>query len=97
MKNFDIDTVGHSVKPVTGLSEECVDYVLERFFRRYNGNGLLGYADCPHPCDDTRTVYYIWDSHMKEPAAEELEKDFDGWYGDYMQKVCVDLAKEACG
>lgn len=92
MKNFVIDTVGHSVKPATGLSDECVNYVLERFFQRYNGNGLLG----SHPCDDTRTMYYIWDNHVKEPTAEELEKDFDGWYGDYMQKVCVDLAMKAC-
>lgn len=93
MKNFDIDTVDHSIKPATGLSEECANYVLERFFQQYNGNGLLRY----HSCDNTRTVYYTWDSHVKEPTAEELEKNFDKWYGDYMQKVCVDLAIEACG
>lgn len=69
-----------------GMSNDCVEYIMDRFDNYYDANGLTGY-DIHTGTPDRFSVDFYWNSVMKLPDDGEIIENLMRWFGEYLYRI----------
>ena len=94
MKHFEIKN--GIIHIAEGVTSECADYIVDKFDDFYNAGKLDELWVGTVETNNTRIIEPVWNKSYKYPTTEEFEELLESWYGEWQQKVCVDLAVEQC-